>query len=193
MTRRIQPRPQSLILFIGITFLVFANGCVILPLPYKGYPYEQILGRIIDQNTHQPIENAEIGLRYLVPAFPAPRIWIHPGKSDKDGLFIIDPRRRWTMITVNIFSSGYDSLGIRKDGYKDILIHMKIDDQRIFMGNYGIVKKKYDLGDIKMIPSGNLKNGKNEVIQFFSDDGLNVEPCQGSWRYRLGQIRAHAW
>ena len=71
---------------LSFSALIFMCGCIILPIPYKGVPYGNISGQLIDDVTQKPVSNAEIYIQSHDDSKTT---------SDQEGSFFIPATKRW--------------------------------------------------------------------------------------------------
>lgn len=122
---------------IALLIPAFCNGCLMLPIPYKGYPHKQFQGRIIDKSTQQPISGASVYYSYLIFGIPFPKegIMVRKSMTDTDGKFTIEPiHRYWNVFWIVPYRWGPPDekyLSVEKGGYDHLTVALHEQNHRI--------------------------------------------------------------
>ncbi|MCX7046814.1 MAG: hypothetical protein NTX50_15170 [Candidatus Sumerlaeota bacterium] len=125
------------------------TGCVMVPIPYRGYPHNTIKGIVVDESSGKPVAGADVIFEFV--SHERHRVSI---QTKDDGSFLIQPKREWAfyykIFTMEEFFGAGNPMIINKQGYETSGFWWSYFQHHEWCWNYRIFNRTDNLGIIKL-------------------------------------------
>lgn len=86
-------REKTLASCIALAASLLFSGCIMMPIPYKGYPHKSVIGQVLDAETQEPIADAKVTMGLYGSKSNKPFKELVYTTSDSSGFFAGRARR----------------------------------------------------------------------------------------------------